>query len=428
MNIRINQEISLETEIPFLSIQEFFMTWEINKHSEVNISGIIRSSTNRLLNHDYSQGEIKLIMAGNEMEEASKVLFCGLVETFDWKYSHGVTHMMVKAISASVQLDEKKTSCTFQNSNKTYAEVARDMSNLVNGKVISTTGNEKIEKPVICYKETIWEFEKRMASLQSSYIISDVVTGRPNIWFGMRRGEEINEKDPDLKVEIKKNYADGEKGRAIRRYCMESRISYSLGDWLLIYEKKCVIYKKIVRLEHGETRFVYWLSEEKDLKTEPYYNSRFTGMGLIGTIEKTNKETFRIRFDMDNKRGDYSYTWRPESGNSLYAMPEEGSKVEVQFMNHDEKQGIGVRCLHSLKNQDANTENKLFETSEVKIGLFNDSIELATSEESLNILDDSVIDIEGDNLAIKSSGKVKLYAKNIRLSASTEVKALTGLQ
>ncbi len=167
MNIRINQEISLETEIPFLSIQEFFMTWEINKHSEVNISGIIRSSTNRLLNHDYSQGEIKLIMAGNEMEEASKVLFCGLVETFDWKYSHGVTHMMVKAISASVQLDEKKTSCTFQNSNKTYAEVARDMSNLVNGKVISTTGNEKIEKPVICYKETIWEFEKRMASCKA---------------------------------------------------------------------------------------------------------------------------------------------------------------------------------------------------------------------------------------------------------------------
>lgn len=427
MNIRINQEISLESEIPFLSIQEFMMTWEINKHSEVNISGIIRSSSNRLLNHDYSQGVIKLILEGNGRSEASKVLFCGLVETFDWKYSHGVTHIMVNAKSASVQLDEKKFCCTFQNPNKTYAEVARDISNLENGKVISTTGNEKIEKPVICYKETIWEFEKRLASLQSSYIIPDVVTGHPNIWFGMRKGEEIKEKEPAFKVEIEKNYADGEKGRTIRRFCIESRISYSLGDWLLIYEKKCVIYKKNAKLEQGELQFVYWFSEEKDLKREPCYNTRFTGMGLTGTVEKTKRETFRISFDMDKKSGDYSYTWRPESGNSLYAMPEEGSKVEMQFMNHDEKQGIGVRCLHSLKNQDANTENKLLETSDVKIGLFNDSIELATSEESLNILDESVIDIVGNSLAIKCDGKVKLLAKNIRLSASTEVKAITGL-
>ncbi len=427
MNIRINQEISLETEIPFLSIQEFLMIWEINKHSEVNISGIIRSNTNRLLNHDYLQGEIKLILEGNGRSETSKVLFCGVVEMFDWKYSHGVTHMTVNAKSASVRLDEKKICCTFQNPNKTYAEVARDISGLANGKVISTTGNEKIEKPVICYKETIWEFEKRLASLRSSYIIPDVVTGRPNIWFGMCKGEEFKEKESAFKVEIEKNYTDGEKGRAILRFCIESRISYSLGDWLFIYEKKCVIYKKVVRLEQGELQFVYWLSEAKDLKTEHSYNSRFTGMGLTGTVEKTKKETFRISYDMDKKVGDYSYTWRPESGNSLYAMPEEGSKVEVQFMNHDEKQGIGVRCLHSLKNQDASTENKLLETSDVKIGLFNDSIELATSEESLNILDESVIDIEGDNLAIKSDGKVKLSAKNIRLSASTEVKALTGM-
>ncbi len=42
MNIRINEKISIETDIPFQSIQELAMTWEINDHARVNMSGILK--------------------------------------------------------------------------------------------------------------------------------------------------------------------------------------------------------------------------------------------------------------------------------------------------------------------------------------------------------------------------------------------------
>ena len=40
MDIRINQELTLETDIPFQSVYEFRMTWEINEHAEMKIKGI----------------------------------------------------------------------------------------------------------------------------------------------------------------------------------------------------------------------------------------------------------------------------------------------------------------------------------------------------------------------------------------------------
>ena len=40
--MEINQEISLETELPFQSVQDFTMNWEINEHAWLELNGILR--------------------------------------------------------------------------------------------------------------------------------------------------------------------------------------------------------------------------------------------------------------------------------------------------------------------------------------------------------------------------------------------------
>ena len=427
MNIRINEKLSIETDIPFQSIQELAMTWEINDHGRVSFSGIVKreKSGSRGLQEDYLQTTVRFILTGNGDNESDETLFCGQIEQIDLQYTHGVLRALVTAGSASMKLDKKKLCYTFQDTSQTYAEVAKAVSALEDGSVICSAGDKKLEKPVICYKETAWEFERRIASLQNSYIIPDIVTGHPNLWFGMRKGKEMKENSSSAEVNIRKSYVAGEKGRAFISHCLESRDSYFLGDWKVLAGRKYVVYKKETRLLHGEIQFLYWLANEKDIETEPYYNKRFTGLSLSATVKQTRNETVQVQFDIDEKNGTYFYPWRPESGNALYAMPEKGSKVEVYFMNHDERQGIVLRCLHDEKNKEAG--DKLFETPDAAIGLFGSSIEMVKSKSSMKLRDKSSIGIQGEQLTIEGNGKIKMTARSIRLSASTEIKSVTGM-
>ena len=72
MDIRINQELTLETDIPFQSVYEFRMTWEINEHAEMKIKGILESGENET-SHKNTQGIVKLLLKKEGEHEMSRV-------------------------------------------------------------------------------------------------------------------------------------------------------------------------------------------------------------------------------------------------------------------------------------------------------------------------------------------------------------------
>ena len=76
-----------------------------------------------------------------------------------------------------------------------------------------------------------------------------------------------------------------------------------------------------------------------------YYHEKITGMSLEGTVEETRNEEVRVSFVTDKCEGKWFFPWKPETGNTLYAVPEVGAKVMVYFMNHEESSGIAIRCI-----------------------------------------------------------------------------------
>lgn len=58
-------------------------------------------------------------------------------------------------------------------------------------------------------------------------------------------------------------------------------------------------------------------------------------------------EKLTIRFPFDRNSGYFFYAWRPESGNSLYAMPETGEEVSLLFPDKDEKNAYAINCYSS---------------------------------------------------------------------------------
>lgn len=428
--MKINQEISLKTELPIQSVQGFVMCWEINEHADLKLDGILEhDSWNSVRKQDFIGTELTVTM--NQVMEQNEpgVLFRGSIQDIRLLWDHGVAMVHVAALSGSVKLDtENQRICrSFQNPALNYSDVAKRVAVIGNGSVICTTGENKIKKPIICYRETIWEFLKRLASHQGSYIMPDIKTGRPNLWFGMRTGEQIktNLTDCNTSLNIQKRYGKNEKGNIKKTYCMECRESCSLGDWMIEQGEKFVICVKKARLSKGELIFAYQLVSEKNISKETYYNEAFTGLSLQGEVEETDNETIRLRFDIDGEEGVWPYPWRPETGNGLYAMPEIGSKAAIFFMNHDESSGIAIRCI-GLPSAERKAEDKSLTTpKDGKIELFTGSLNMQKKEEQMGLNDSSSINFRGSRIEIEAQGKVKLRAAQIALSAASEIKATT---
>lgn len=428
--MEINHEISLKTNLPLQSVQDFMMHWEINEHAGLELNGVLESDCgDTAWRRNYVGTEITVLLADTIEQNGDGVLFRGLVQDVKLLWNHGVGMAHVEAVSASIKLDEddQRLSRSFQNPSLSYSDVAKQMADIGNGTVICTTEKKKIERPVICYKETIWGFLKRIVSYQDSFLIADIKTGRPNLWFGMRSGKQIKEDPANGQncVNIKKRYGTSGKNKTVKTYCMECRASYALGDWIIDHGEKLVIFAIKVRLDKGDLSFSYQMASDSALRKEIYYNEAFTGMSLWGTVEEAKDETLSVTFDMDGEKGDWFYPWRPETGNALYAMPEVGAKVAVYFMNHMEGSGIAVRCSGQPPKNQKPEDKSMTIPEKGKAELFAGSLNIRKEKDHMELKDSSSISFSGSRIEIEANGKVKLRAKKISLNAASEIKVTT---
>lgn len=427
--MEINHEISLKTELPVQTVQDFVLHWEINEHARFELNGILKNGCeDTVWRRDYIGTEITVTLADTIGQNGNDVLFRGVLQDVKLIRNHGVGLVRLEAASASIMLDDdsQRLCRSFQDPSLNYSDVAKQTAGMGNGSVICTTERKKIEKPVICYKETIWGFLKRLASRQESFLIADIKTGRPNLWFGMRAGKQI---DAVLNnwtgIGIQKQYGKKGNSKTVKTYYIECRACYSLGDWTMDHGKKLVIYASEARLEKGDIAFAYYLAADSDITKEMYCNDVFTGMSLWGTVEETKDETLRVTFDIDGEVGTWFYPWRPETGNAMYAMPEVGSKVAVYFMNHEEGSGIAVRCSGQPPENQKPADKSMKTPANGKAELFTSSLNIGKDKEQMEINDSSNISFSGSRIAVEADGKVKLRAKQISLNAASEIKAIT---
>ena len=83
-------------------------------------------------------------------------------------------------------MDQVKRSQSFQDVGQTYSQVAqRIASEYLDGAVIPTVGLDKsLGVPVIQYRETEWEFLKRMANWCGGVVVPETHYSYPRLWFG----------------------------------------------------------------------------------------------------------------------------------------------------------------------------------------------------------------------------------------------------
>ena len=416
MEIKIGNQIMLESILPILKIEDFKFVWEPNKHAFLNLEGYLNEGAENNLEKAYGS-KIRLWF-----EEGGITLFQGYLINVKVKHVGNTSKISLRAVSASLRMDGKPESESFQNPDMSYAEIACKTAERAEARVICTEGNGMpIGKPVIRYQETAWQFAIRLASHMSTCIVPDIVTGEQAFWFGMRKGDRIPSfTGEEYRVSICRQ-RDG--GAIHTVYKAASREFYKIGDRTYVDGMEMTICGVEAVFQKGELIFQYLLKKKETVNA--IYHETFTGLGLKGTILEAKKEQVRIALDIDGGKetGRYFYKWYPETGNSLYAMPEPGTRAVLYLGERDEREAF---VLHSLPNAVRDRwyyKSRHLDTKEGNmLHLNEESIDISNGGSRTVCLGNGFVSANsGKKLHISAEGSVKMSAKRIIVRTPDEL-------
>lgn len=121
-----------------------------------------------------------------KQSEKEEKLFEGYISKVKTTNNNGVYYIEIEALSGDIILDIKKKSHSFQNKNMSYDELIKEVLKDY-GKaefVQCSDGKKKIGKPIFQYKETDYEFLKRMVSMFGEQINCDINNVNNLFYFG----------------------------------------------------------------------------------------------------------------------------------------------------------------------------------------------------------------------------------------------------
>lgn len=410
----IIENLEIEIALPIYLVENFIMKTVPNMHTVCNIKGVLEKNLGETILTDKKDMDIHIKYKGN-------TVFRGFVEEISIYSSADVHYFELKAYSYSKKLDNKEHTELFQNIEKTYGDLAREVVRRYSGNISNYNIKDKeIKGPVLCYKESAWAFAVRMASCIKTFIYPSMEYDKPHIHMGIHTGNII---EPGGIISESRDLIRKNENTSRIEYRLRTYNSYDIGDNIALDNKILTLYKKEVEFTKGELIFNFQGVERSCIEDMiyPLENKNIIGLSLMGKIKRYKDGKVYLRLDIDKKEPDYGFDWYPETGNVLYAVPDEGEKAQLYIAGMDTGDMYVVRTFGS-KGSD---ENK----KQLEVG----KKSLNFSKEGISFIADDILTLKdrrfelagGRDLSISAAGKLTIKARNIRLNSKEEIVYIT---
>ena len=406
----IIENLEIEIALPIYLVENFVIKTVPNMHTVCNIKGVLEKNLGETILTDKKDMDIHIKYKGN-------TVFRGFVEEISIHSSADVHYFELKAYSYSKKLDNKEHTELFQNIEKTYGDLAREVARRYSGDISKYNIKDKeIKGPVLCYKESAWDFAVRMASCIKAFIYPSMEYDKPHIHMGIHTGNMI---EPGGIISESRDLIRKNENTSRIEYRLRTYNSYDIGDNIALDNKILTLYKKEVEFTKGELIFNFQGVERSCIEDMiyPIENENMIGLSLMGKIKRYKDGKIYLRLDIDKKEPKYGFDWYPETGNVLYAVPDEGEKAQLYIAGMDTGDMYVVRTFGS-KGSD---ENK----KQLEVG----KKSLNFSKEGISFIADDILTLKdrrfelagGRDLSISAAGKLTIKARNIRLNSKEEI-------
>lgn len=327
------------------------------EHSYAEIKGIAELGVN---GHWKFEGIIANEPVGLYIQGEVSPFYKGIIQEAESEEENGLHLVKLRIASGSILLDLKKNSRSYQDIGQTYGQVIEQVLAPWNTAAIypRELDETKIGFPIIQYRETDWEFLKRLASRFRLSLYPEPTMEGAKLYFGIpETGDRAKIDEEEYTVHMDRRFYDmGGEAWGFRRYQFvtyeaESEENWRVGDRVVFLGQELFICAKRGRSRKGQLTFDYVLSHSDWAAARRIGNPIFCGLSLLGTVERCENETVCLRLDVDAGYPDqplYPWTWMPETGNVMYMMPQAGSRVSLYFKGEEES-AIAVNCIRSGK-------------------------------------------------------------------------------
>ena len=346
------------TQIHHLKIIE-----KIGEHSILELTGMIKET---------KKGSLPDILAVNEKQEVSvylkndkekkKVLFTGILKNVKVQSQNGFMMATITVISATVKMDQKKRSRTFQDSSMTFHQLIKKVvSAYQDCDCIIEIPDAPIQDMIVQYEETDWMFIKRLVSQFGEGLF--VISNQKGVHF-YAGVPEIKLKESKVHTATFEQDLDGYYRRAA-----ESKKNLPKASDYIIYHGttsdvlqigSCIthnrqkFYVREVRIEVKKSllQIEFSAQPKAGIRIRPIDPMQIVGTALGGTIIQTQKDKVKVHFDIDEKQDIASAKFIPYStmsassdGSGWYCMPEIGDAVRVSFPTKYTKDVIALSSV-----------------------------------------------------------------------------------
>ncbi|WP_310602175.1 hypothetical protein [Anaerosporobacter sp.] len=344
-------------------IENLKITQAINEHAKLEFTARLDEEEKNLpvfTTLTYSKVEVSF-RADDTKDALSKCLFNGIVTYVAVTTQSGINYIHVTALSNTYLLDIYKVDVSYQNTESSYKNLVKKVlkrTEKAEAKFVEAS-NKSVGEFVLQYKETDWEFIKRIASKFYEGLYPDCRNKDPKFYFGLNTKDEVEEINVLEYSTVKRiqeyqvnssNYIKGVKESDYIEYQIKSKKMRFIGDKIKFQKHIFYIKYAVYTMEHGILVAYYCISPKNGLRQNRIYNESIKGISLNGKVAQVVRDKVKIGLDIEKNKGSgylfpYSTIAASPDGSGWYCMPEVGDYVRVYFPDEKERHCYAISSI-----------------------------------------------------------------------------------
>ena len=428
INIYLNDFKLLKERIKINRIQ---VRKEVNEHNSLYIDFIFRKEDKDKYKAFNKSENLEIRITVSEKSGIEKILFEGYAVNSSMTLDNHILMMKLRGVSFSKKYDIKQNNRVYQDSKIMYSKIIndiktgdaenKDLNILVNGE------DEKTERFLIQYKETDWDFMKKLAYYKDTFILCE----KKSVIFNKSSIKEYEEVS-DYTI-----HSFGRNSRNEIEYRINSYSIYSIGDIVKLSgndgEGKMIVVKADVLLEKQRLKGSYTLIGADKYKACYTGKNTIQGVILEGQVQEIlmsdskglETAAVKIKFykSLESRYNSENIT-APEQGENLYPFPyvipyskdktglfitpEIGDNVLIKFIDENPENGIVIGALN-------NENGNRFSNPDYRNFFVKNSMDFAIDGAEISMNSGTEITKISKTIELKGSDAVRIYSNNMKV-------------
>lgn len=425
------KEYRVEVEaFDFISIDSLSICHQANEHSRAKVCGKVSC--------DYQEEYLSTLVKESwtriyaiDSEGGEQIVFVGIVTAFAMVRKGHDTVLKLELFSGTILMDRSYHLRTFQNQNLTYQNIFEQLTKTyAKSKVnYNLSNNDKISNFIIQYRESDWQFLKRMAGRQGGYLIPSHLTDGVQYFVGLpNRGQRRLPNEFPYTIQRRTGAVRNARGvletQNRIQFVINSRELYQIGENLSFQGQSLFIVQAESVYEKGELLHTYTMATAGNMFVNACWNEEIAGSSLDGWITKVKADKVQVNIYGDENKNQNYTKWFPYStvysspdGTGWYCMPEVGDAIRLNLPVFREEEAHVISAVH-LEAGAADRQEPNLKSLKTKYGkevLFTpDSIVMTNNKgmsislkdgQGINVVSDKDVNISaGNNVTLASQG------------------------